>query len=77
MQDWELETEEYFAENTKIPIFNFQLNRAGRGIFKEVQDEQIPSDDEPIPDFSILEFPKLEYSKDTDSTILYTETVLL
>lgn len=76
MDEWDLDTSENSSEGIVIPIFNFDYNRAGRGIFVDTFEDSVPSDDEPIHDASILEFPKLNLSEEVFSTVSCSESII-
>jgi ankyrin repeat protein len=77
MDDWQFDTEENTSDTICVPILNFQLSRGGRGIFEILCDDQVPSDEEPIQDTSILEFPEVEVQKERLSQISCLESLQL
>ncbi|OMJ72895.1 hypothetical protein SteCoe_28559 [Stentor coeruleus] len=76
MEDWNIDTEENSLEDIKVPIFKFEYNQAKKDMFTNTQEDDVPSDDEPIKDRSILEFPNFNIQKEVISTVSCSESII-
>ena len=75
MEEWELDTEENPTDDIIVPNFSFEFTNAGKKLFSENSEDEIPSDEDAIQDFSILHFPKIEIQKELLSTVSCSESI--